>query len=365
MDFPKSSSGSPAILSLFVAAVLLSICICLSLVSKPFFLSFQDPKCSLPNPSSVAAEIYPRDELEEALRSAATADKTVIIAVVNRAYAEGDDGRAAMLDLFLESFWVGEGTQELVEHLLVVAMDQTAYGRCKFRRLHCYRLETEGVDFGGEKLYMSEDFIKMMWQRTLFLSDVLRRGYNFVFTDTDIMWLRNPFLRLSNNESEDLQISTDEFIGDPWSETNLINTGFYCVRSNNRTISLFDRWYAAKDNSTAAGKKEQDVLLDLMSGGALRELRLRVRFLDTLYFSGFCEDSRDMAAVTTVHANCCQSIIAKVADLGVVLRQWKQMKKYLRSMTAAAARNGTAVAVPWGGRERHPACLNSWIKKAN
>jgi hypothetical protein len=43
-------------------------------------------------------------------------------------------------------------------------------------------LETDGVDFGGEKLYMSQEFIKMMWRRTFFLLEVLKRGYNFIFT---------------------------------------------------------------------------------------------------------------------------------------------------------------------------------------
>jgi hypothetical protein len=69
------------------------------------------------------------------------------------------------------------------------------------------------------------------------------------------MWLRNPLPRLSQNESIDLQISTDFFNGDGRSEGNPINTGFYLIRSNNKTISLFDAWYARKDNST--GLKER------------------------------------------------------------------------------------------------------------
>lgn len=121
------------------------------------------------------------DELQAALDKASMPNKTVIITVVNKAYAEGGDSMT-MLDLFLESFWVGNGTRSLLRHLLVVAVDQTAYDRCKFRGLHCYRLETDGVNFRGEKLYMSQDFINMMWRRTLFLLDVLKRGYSFIFT---------------------------------------------------------------------------------------------------------------------------------------------------------------------------------------
>ncbi|XP_021634184.1 uncharacterized protein At1g28695 [Manihot esculenta] len=286
------------------------------------------------------------DALEAALAATSTANKTLIIAMVNKAYVEGDK---PMLDMFLDSFWLGEDTRDLVNHLLLVTVDQTSFERCNFLRLHCYKLETDGVAFDGEEVYMSDDFIKMMWRRTLFLSDVLKRGYNFIFTDTDVLWLRNPFPRLSLNESTDLQISTDEFNGDEWSEGNPINTGFYMVRSNNKTISLFESWYARKNSS--AGQKEQDVLDRMMHEGVFRKLELRVRFLDTLYFSGFCQDSRDIRAVSTVHANCCRTISAKIADLTVVIQSWKTLKS-----SPSPSANVTSTF----GRLKHVACRESW-----
>lgn len=170
------------------------------------------------------------------------------------------------------------------------------------------------------------------------------------------MWLRNPFKRLSKNESEDLQLSTDVFKGNPrsWSENALINTGFYYIRSNNKTISLFDKWYGMKNNSK--GMKEQDVLATLIRGGVFGELGLRVRFLDTLYFSGFCNDSRDVRVVTTVHANCCRSISAKLADLSAVLRDWKKYKDYVTSKKVTGTANDTA-RFRWSN---HIACWKSW-----
>ena len=75
------------------------------------------------------------------------------------------------------------------------------------------------------------------------------------------------------------------FYGNEWSESNKINTGFCMIRSDNKTIALFDNWYAKKDNST--GMKEQDVLEMLMHEGVFKGLGLRLRFLDTLFFSGF------------------------------------------------------------------------------
>ncbi|KAF9624867.1 hypothetical protein IFM89_015421 [Coptis chinensis] len=177
-----------------------------------------------------------------------------------------------MLDLFLDSFWLGENTQFLINHLLIVAMDQIAFDRCKFLGLHCYRLVTDGVDFGGEKLYMSRDFISMMWRRTLFLADVLQRGYSFIFTDIDVMWLRNPFLRLSKNETDDIQISCDKFGRNQMCAFNLINTGFYFTRSNNKTISLFNKWYTSRNSTKYVGMKEQDVLKSMIQAGEFRDI---------------------------------------------------------------------------------------------
>jgi hypothetical protein len=162
------------------------------------------------------------------------------------------------------------------------------------------------------------------------------------------MWLRNPFPRLSQNESIDLQISTDSFNGDGRSEGNPINTGFYLIRSNNKTISLFDAWYARKDSSK--GLKEQDVLKKMMRQGVFREIGLTVRFLDTNYFSGFCQDSKDFKAVTTVHANCCRTISAKLVDLTALIHVWKMLK-------STSSTNGSLTS----GWSNHMACDKSWI----
>ncbi|KAL1204598.1 hypothetical protein V5N11_008640 [Cardamine amara subsp. amara] len=301
-------------------------------VSDPTFV-FQN------NVDTLRRTEYPVDDLEAALDSAATGNnRTVIIAMVNKAYVAEVGGGRTMFDLFLESFWEGEGTVLLLNHLMVVAPDQTAYDRCRFKRLHCYKMDTDGVDLEGEKVFMSKDFIEMMWRRTRLLLDVLSRGYNLIFTDTDVMWLRSPFLRLSNNESFDMQISVDSnSVGKPF-----INTGFYHVRSNNKTISLFQKWYDMRLDSP--GMKEQDVLKKLLDTGFFEELGVTVGFLNTTEFSGFCQDSSDMGVVTTVHANCCRHIPAKVSDLTLVLSDWKRYK-------------ASRVNSKWSP---HDECLRSW-----
>lgn len=357
----KAIFPSISVLSLTLAAVIY-LCIWAQPFSKSFISVQNIPSCSQSYsayPPQIVIQSTPADELESALQKASMPNKTVIITVVNKAYVTPHkDNFPSMLDLFLESFWLGEDTRPLLDHLLVVAVDQTAYDRCEFRRLRCYRLETDGVDFEGEKVYMSDDFIKMMWRRTVFLVDVLKHGYNFVFTDTDILWLRNPFPRLGTNETEDLLIS-DDSSDSPYAEL-LLNTGFYYIRSNNKTISLFEKWQSMKDNST--GMKEQDVLISLRSKGVFGQLGVNMRILDTLYFNGFCSNKTDVGLVVTVHATCCRSISAKVEDLAAILGGWRRLRAEASSMGGGDGRengggNGTMGLFQW---TRHVACWNSW-----
>lgn len=276
-------------------------------------------------------------ELRNVLQKVSMANRTLIISVLNEAYAE----EKGMLDLFLGSLERGVGTASLVKHLLLVAVDQAAYARCELLKLHCYRLFTRGVDLSKEQLYMSRNFIEMMWRRTLFLRDVLKLGYSFIFTDMDVLWLRDPFRKL-NRDGEDMLLSCDRYNGSPLDESNPANTGFYFAVSGNKTVALFGAWYASRNASR--GMKEQDVLGLMISKGVFGRLGMRVRFLDTLYFSGFCQDSRDLGEVSTVHANCCRGVKAKIADLSASLETWKRFN------------NGTEV-LSW---PEHKACNRSW-----
>ncbi|KAI3982074.1 hypothetical protein MKX01_018980 [Papaver californicum] len=274
--------------------------------------------------------LSPQDELETALSEASSGNnKTVIIAIINKAYV---DDEMSMLSVFLPSFWLGEETRYLINHLLLVSVDQVSYERCKFLRLHCYRLVTEGVDFGREKLYDSHEFKNMMWRRTEL--DLSSRN-------------QDP------HQNDDIQMSCDNFNGDPWSGINSksLNTGFYYVRSNNNTISLFNTWYKMKEDPHFNAKKDQDALKVLFNWGVLRTLK--IRWLNTLYFSGFCQDSEDIKVVSTVHANCCRSINAKVIDLMSILKEWKKFRDGVPNIRAV---NETI----WSP---HLECANSWKRK--
>ncbi|KAE9465072.1 hypothetical protein C3L33_03014, partial [Rhododendron williamsianum] len=82
-----------------------------------------------------------------------------------------------------------------------------------------------------------------------------RSQCNCSTTDTDILWLRNPFSILSPNETFDFQIACDNYQGN---KPCAVNNGLAIVRSNNKTISLYDTWYEKR--KVYVGKNEQAVV---------------------------------------------------------------------------------------------------------
>lgn len=118
-------------------------------------------------------------ELAQVLKNASMEDNTVILTSINQAYA----APGSLLDLFLESFRVGEGTEQLLDHVLIVAMDPGALERCRSVHRHCYLLRPEGaVDYSEEKYFMTKDYLDMMWGRNRFQQTILELGFNFLFT---------------------------------------------------------------------------------------------------------------------------------------------------------------------------------------
>ncbi|KAJ4960867.1 hypothetical protein NE237_020777 [Protea cynaroides] len=268
---------------------------------------------------SFESEDFPTDSeglmLERILKDAAMKDRTVILTTLNEAWA----APGSIIDLFLESFRIGDHSSGLLKNLVIIALDIKAYGRCMAVHTHCFALKTEGVDFSGEAYFMTPDYLKMMWRRIDFLRSVLEMGYNFVFTDADIMWFRDPFPRFYLDT--DFQVACDHFLGNSYDVQNRPNGGFNYVKSNNRTIEFYKFWYSARE--TYPGYHDQDVLNIIKYDPFIFEIGLTMRFLDTTYFGGLCEPSRDFNQVCTMHANCCYGLDSKLHDLRIMLEDWR------------------------------------------
>ena len=106
------------------------------------------------------------------------ANDTVILTTLNAAWSEP----GSVLDVFLESFRTGESTRELLDHLVIVSLDSAAHERCGQVHRHCFALVAGGVNFSGQKNFMTDGYLKMMWSRINFLGQVLEKGFSFIFT---------------------------------------------------------------------------------------------------------------------------------------------------------------------------------------
>ncbi|KQK19681.1 uncharacterized protein At4g15970 [Brachypodium distachyon] len=287
----------------------------------------QDPN-GRPNPMPEQRRLPPQDDLADLLRRAATEDGTVLMTTLNSAWAAPPG--SSFFELFLEGFKQGEGTAYLVKHLLVVAMDGKALDRCNAVHPFCYRFRAAGGGgdnreedyFAAEQRSMKGAYLEMMWQRNRLQLTVLQLGYNFLFTDMDILWFRDPFPHIP--PTAQLVMSSDIFVGDPDSPRNYPNGGLLYARSCDGAIGFYEHWRSSR--ARFPGTHEQYVFDKIVKEGVPPRLGARVQFLDTDRFGGFCRHGNDLGKVCSMHANCCVGMEKKMFDLKNVLQDWKAYK---------------------------------------
>ena len=149
----------------------------------------------------------------------------------------------------------------------------------------------------------------------------------FSFQDADIMWFRDPFPHFYPDA--DFQIACDYFRGNPSDIDNAPNGGFTYVKSNNKTRQFYRFWH---DSRILYPKyHDQDVLNKIKRDPCIQQMGLKIKFFDTAYIGGFCEPSRDLNKVCTMHANCCAGLENKVHDLKIMLEDWRKYMKLSES----------------------------------
>ncbi|TVU16010.1 hypothetical protein EJB05_39556, partial [Eragrostis curvula] len=272
-------------------------------------------------------------KLERVLNKASMGDNTVILTTLNAAWASP----GSVIDLFMDSFHSGVRTSSLLKHLVIVTFDSEAYKHCVKIHPYCFALGTEGVDFSEEKRFLTSGYLEMMWKRLDFLRLVLEKGYNFIFTDADIMWFRNPFPHFYPDG--DFQIACDHYVGNESDLRNIANGGFSYVKSNERSIEFYSFWYSSR--LRYPGYHDQDVFNAIKHDPYVADIGLKIKFLSTAYFGGFCEPSRDLNKVCTMHANCCIGLRSKIHDLRIMMEDWKiylSLPPHLKQLQALAWR---------------------------
>ncbi|KAK4846145.1 hypothetical protein QYF36_013578 [Acer negundo] len=229
--------------------------------------------------------------------------RTLIVSMVGQALASGP---GSVLDLFIESFHVGHGTKPLLNHLLIVALDSKAFHYCKSMHPNCFYLTSKKPSLLPHLKYK-------------FLQELIELGYNFIFTDADVMWFRNPVSRI--HPSKALTIACDFNSGDLPSVSDRVDQGFFSMSSSDLTVEYFK--YRDMARFLYPNKQNQSLCEATVSEDIFKTLEVAVEYLDTAHFGGFCQQSINMEEIYTVRANCCENIENKVHDLRMLLDDWR------------------------------------------
>ncbi|CAM0952227.1 unnamed protein product [Alopecurus aequalis] len=286
----------------------------------------QRPALQLADPNTKTLQTEPNghrdDNHAELLRSAASEDNTIIMAFTNEAWT----APGSLVDTFFESFRVGVKTQPLLKQLVIVAVDVKAFERCQLMHPFCYSLASAGVNenFTAAQSFMSKDYVEMVWVRNKFMGRVVELGHNVVFTDVDIIWLRNPLLRVS--VGADITVSSDWFRGKgdtPYDLNKLANTGFLHVKPSPRTSAFFRGWYEARPRCP---KCHDQPVFDKVKNELSARHGVTVQFIDTVYLGSQCEPKVDFRNLCTFHANCIVGLDNKRRRLVRVLDDWKKFR---------------------------------------
>ncbi|MED6195634.1 hypothetical protein PIB30_039787 [Stylosanthes scabra] len=216
-----------------------------------------------------------------------------------------------------------------------VTWDQKAFLRCQALHPHCYQLETKSNnnDTSREAFFLTKDYLHIVWRKIEFLGHVLQMGYSFVFTDSDILWLRNPFEHF--HEDADFQSSSDNFNGNSSSLNNGPNTGFSYVKSNEKTIWFYKFWFNSRKKYP--NMHDQDVFNKIKRLPLISSMNLKIRFLSPEYFAGFCNYYKDLNKICTMHANCCVGLNNKINDLSIFLEDWSKYMALPQTMKSNKA----------------------------
>lgn len=164
------------------------------------------------------------------------------------AYAETSNSKGAVLvmcvnagnfDLLLNFVLSAQCQAKLdVRNLVVFAADELADDALKAARIATFRHDALG-DFSGEaaRNYGDHQFVEMMWLKITCVFLVNHLGYDALFQDADLVWWKSPWPYFAERPH------IDSFWMDDGARTSRFaphypNTGFYLVRSNQRTALL-------------------------------------------------------------------------------------------------------------------------------
>ncbi|WCJ27476.1 Nucleotide-diphospho-sugar transferase family protein [Euphorbia peplus] len=209
----------------------------------------------------------------------------------------------SIVDLFLESYKKGENTRHLLNHLVIVVLDVQSLQYCQGIHPHCFYLHFQTAPILNDSI----DYPTLHHIRNQLLLGVLHLGYNLVYTEADVMWLRNPFPLFDPGSEVTLGCDSTSSHG---------NAGFFYVRANLISIDFLLMWNLINVIHPATRYKS---VCEIALYEDFKRIDVDIRFIDTQYYGGFCDTNKDISNIYTMRANCCPDLDHKIHDLNIFL----------------------------------------------
>lgn len=180
-------------------------------------------------------------------------DQTIIVTALNYGYRE------MMMN------WVCNMRKIGVSNFIVAAFDEDLYKFALTRGLPVYYENSLPVRLHSslaEAQYGSSAFKELTKMKSRVVLRFLKLGYDTVWTDTDIVWFKNPLESMKRMEV-DLAIQTNAPDEEEANGRRRINSGFYLARSNERMIHVFEEIIKF---AAASRMSEQPCFYDVICG---------------------------------------------------------------------------------------------------
>jgi WD40 repeat protein len=126
-----------------------------------------------------------------------------------------------------------------INNYIVFALDQPSYTFLKQHNINTFLVDKENKLFTEESHnFGSVGFIAICNEKPWVVNQVLKAGFHVVWTDTDIVWLKDPFPIFHYHRGVDMQIQSDD---------DDVCAGFFYAKSNAKTIDFFDHCLSVVD----------------------------------------------------------------------------------------------------------------------
>lgn len=220
-----------------------------------------------------------------------------------------------------------------VNNLLIAAFDDDTYrfafvrGLAVFQAVPDMTVNTSSPET-TECAYGSICFRRVTKRKSRTVLNILKKGYHVLWTDVDVVWMKNPIAELINSYGAGVLAvqGNAPTRSEPANGSLRINSGFYLARSDNKTIDAFE---SITRHANVSNKSEQPSFYVVLCG-AKGEFRvgdtacvepatgLRTEFLPMRqYANGAFLNSTNVADTNLVilHNNWVKGLERKVARL--------------------------------------------------